>query len=341
MADSQIPERMKAVVLERYALDGSGLTVQERPVPKPGPGKVLVRVAASPINPSDLMFVRGLYGFRKELPVVPGFEGSGTVVACGEGLLPRVWKGRRVVIAVQKVGDGPWAEYVEVDAKSVLPLLPHVSMEQGACLLVNPMSALALIDIAKRRKAKALVHTAAGSALGRMIHLLGERARIQVIHVVRRPEQVAELKAEGRKHVLCSAEKGFEKELLALTEQLDAQLAYDAVGGELPGRIARGMPRGSTVMVYGGLALEDARIGVHELIFREQKLEGFWLSSWLRGMPPSRLLPMWLRLQRHAGEALATPIRAKYPLDQAKEAFAAYEAQMSGGKVLFVPGGEA
>ena len=81
-----IPRTMQAVLL---GIKGRPLTVGQIPVPQPGPGEVLVRMVASPINPSDLGFIKGNYGFQKPFPVVPGFEGSGTVVAIGSGLLPR------------------------------------------------------------------------------------------------------------------------------------------------------------------------------------------------------------------------------------------------------------
>ncbi len=87
---------MRAVQLTAYDGKAESLTVVERPVPHPGRGQVLARISAAPINPSDLTFLRGLYGFMKKLPVVPGFEGSGTVVAAGGGLMARAGVGRRV-----------------------------------------------------------------------------------------------------------------------------------------------------------------------------------------------------------------------------------------------------
>ena len=87
---------MSAVQLRAYDGKPESIAVAEVPVPQPGSGEVLVRIFASPINPSDLMFIRGLYGFKKPLPAIPGFEGSGTVVEAGAGIMPRLLKGRRV-----------------------------------------------------------------------------------------------------------------------------------------------------------------------------------------------------------------------------------------------------
>ena len=81
-----IPDQMTAVVLDSYT-GVNALRIERRPVPQPGPNEVLVKVAATPINPSDLAFLAGLYGFKKPTPVVPGFEGSGIVVAVGSGMM--------------------------------------------------------------------------------------------------------------------------------------------------------------------------------------------------------------------------------------------------------------
>ena len=125
---------MRAVQLRSYDGKPESITVVELPMLRPGPGQVLVRVAASPINPSDLMFIRGLYGFKKPLPAVPGFEGSGTVVEAGSGILARFLKGRRVACAAAdpNIAGGMWAEYLVTSAQSCVPLRKQVEMEQGA-----------------------------------------------------------------------------------------------------------------------------------------------------------------------------------------------------------------
>src|SRR4051812_10526360 len=98
---SDIPNTMRAVQLTNYDGRPESISfVENLPVPKPGPGQVLVKVAASPINPSDLAFLGGMYGFKKPLPTVPGFEGSGTVVATGSGTMARFLKGKRVACTV-------------------------------------------------------------------------------------------------------------------------------------------------------------------------------------------------------------------------------------------------
>jgi len=163
MAD--LPSSMRAVQLKDYEGRPGSLTVAEVQMPRPGPGEVLVRVAASPVNPSDLMFITGNYGFKKPLPATPGFEGSGTVVESGSGVMARFMKGRRVACAAAdpKSRGGMWAQYIVTSAQLCVPLRKQVEMEQGATMLVNPLTAWALVAEARRGGHRAAVQTAASA----------------------------------------------------------------------------------------------------------------------------------------------------------------------------------
>lgn len=160
-----IPASMQAVQLLAYDGKPESITVAEVPVPRPGPGEVLVKVYASPINPSDLMFVQGLYGFKKALPAVAGFEGSGVVVESGPGLMARYLKGKHVACAAAdaKISGGMWAEYIVTPAQVCVPLRKNVSLEQASSMLVNPLTAWALMEEARRGRHRAVVQTAAAA----------------------------------------------------------------------------------------------------------------------------------------------------------------------------------
>ncbi len=188
--------------------DGAGvpLAVREIPVPRPAAGQVLIRVAASPINPSDLRFLSGPPAGSTGA-IVPGLEGSGTVVSAAAGLIPRLLVGRRVAFASAQ--GGAWAEYAVAPATRCIPLGKNVSLEQGATLIVNPLTALAFFDIARRGGHTAIVNTAAASALGRMVIRLGRRAGVKVINIVRRREQVELLRELGADVVLDNSDAAF------------------------------------------------------------------------------------------------------------------------------------
>jgi len=334
-----IPDSMRAVQLLAYDGKPESIAVAEIPVPRPGPDEVLVRVFASTINPSDLMFIRGLYGFKKPLPAVPGFEGSGTVVEAGTGLMSRFLKGRRIACAAAdpKVTGGMWAEYVVTLAQLCVPLRKNVDLEQGAALLINPMTAWGLMHEARRGRHRAVVQTAAASALGRMIVRLGKRFSIPVINVVRRAEQVELLRRLDVEYIVNSSEPEFDNRLRELCHQLGASIGFDAVAGEMSARVLRAQPQGSRLLVYGALSLQPSQADPASLIFERKRLEGFWLTAWLR----SRTLLGQLRLARQIQELLPsdlkTDFQAKVPLQEAGRALQQYAANMTAGKVLLMP----
>src|SRR5215216_7428933 len=168
-----IPATMHAVQLDE---PNGSLTLRDIPVPRAQAGQVLIRMAAAPINPSDLGSLSGLsYSGKRKFPFTPGLEGSGTVMEAGAGIMPRLLKGRRVACSALLTGNGTWAEYMVTSAQLCIPLNRNVSLEQGSMLLVNPLSALALFEIAQQGKHPAMVSTAAASALGGMILRLGKR----------------------------------------------------------------------------------------------------------------------------------------------------------------------
>src|SRR5437899_618669 len=144
---ASLPETMRAVQLRDYEGKPTSISVAEVPVPRPRPGEVLVKVFASPVNPSDLAFISGNYGFKKPLPAIPGFEGSGTAVATGSGLMARFMKGWPVACAAAdaKSKGGLWAEYVVVPAHFCVPLGKDVNMEHTATMLVNQLTAESMV----------------------------------------------------------------------------------------------------------------------------------------------------------------------------------------------------
>jgi NADPH2:quinone reductase len=335
-----IPTEMRALVLQSHDDDlTQAMQVVTKPVPIPGPGQVLVRMEASPVNPSDTMFLKGRYGVKKDLPVVPGFEGSGTVVASGGGVLGSLWNSRRVACFASDGLDGTWAEYMVTDATRVIPVGKNVSFEQAATALVNPLTALALLEIAREKRAKAIVSTAAASQLGQMLLRLGNRRGVPIIHIVRRDEQVAHLKAMGGRYVLNSTNEDFESDLKQVTRELKSTLLVDAVAGDLTGQTLSQMPRGSTAVIYGALAMAPAQISASNLIFRNQRVEGFWLAKPMEGLSVLSMLRLLIRGRAvlNGDDLTQSEIRGSYSLEEAVNGIQEYAERMSDGKVIITP----
>lgn len=336
MSRETIPPQMKAVVLDTYT-GLESLRVEQKPVPRPGPNEVLVKVKASPINPSDLSFIEGNYGFRKPTPVVPGFEGSGEVVAVGSGMMAGYLNGKRVACVSQDKSDGVWAEYMVTKANLALPLDRTVSFEQGACSVVNPLTAMAFLEIIQTGGHKSIVQTAAASVLGQMISRMCQRAGIEVIQIVRREAQAEMLRKEGAKIVLNSHDSTFDQQLTEICHQHKARLAFDAVAGPLTMRLVDAMPPKSKVIVYGGLSYAPAQADPRKLIFQGKSIEGFWLTTWLARKNFIQSLLLWQRAQRLIMTELKSDIRMQVPLQEVQDAIRQYQSQMTGGKILLVP----
>ena len=328
-----LPRRMQALELNDYQ-GVAALRLVEKPVPEPQPGQLLVKMHAAPINPSDLLFLSGRYGQRKALPVVPGFEGSGVVVAAGSPLLRRLYLGRKVACGAAAAGDGTWAEYMCVAATACMPLR-SLDLEQGAMMLVNPLTAYLMLAQAKRQGHRAVIHSAAASSLGKMLLRLGLAKQMPIIHVVRRDAQVAELRALGAQYVLNSSHADFVAQLQEHSHNLRATLALDAVGGHLGGQLLEAMPPGSTLRSYGALAEEALQLDPRALIFAHKHIDGFWLADAFRpALAPALLRAVW-QLPQLVEQHLYSTVQARYRLADFQEALEHYQQHMSDGKVLW------
>jgi NADPH:quinone reductase-like Zn-dependent oxidoreductase len=329
-----IPSTMQAVQLDE---PNGKLTLREVPVPHPKAGQVLIRMAAAPLNPSDLGSLSGLsYSGTRQFPFTPGLEGSGTVVAAGEGMMPRLLNGRRVACSSPLTGNGTWAEYMVTSAQSCIPLNKNVSLEQGAMLIVNPLSALSILEIARSGKHRAIVSTAAASTLGQMLLRLGKRKDLPIIHVVRRQEQVDTLRALGGEYVLNSSEAGFVEQLQEMAHKLQATLLLDAVSGSMTQQLADAAPHGSTILLYSLLSGQDAIIDSRTAFVKNLHFDGWFLPNWLREKNLLQALQLSQRAQSLLGSDLESPIHKRFPLAAAQEGLETYVSNMGAGKILLV-----
>jgi len=224
-------------------------------VPEPGPGEVVVRVEASPINPSDLGLLlagadvtaavsggtdgrpvvtaplpdaamRAMAG-RAGIPMPVGNEGAGTVVAAGSSAAARALLGKTVAVA----GGGMYAQYRCVDASLCLELPEGTRAVDGASSFVNPMTVLGMVETMRLENHVALVHTAAASNLGQMLNRLCIEEQIPLVNIVRRHEQEELLRSAGAAYVCNSTSPDFMDELTAALKATAATVAFDATGG--------------------------------------------------------------------------------------------------------------
>lgn len=329
---------MKAVFIDKP--DGS-LVVKETVIPDPRAGEVIVKIAAAPINPSDIARIKNAHKIWDLATFIPGLEGSGRVVAAGKGLLPHLWLGKRVSCSSKYPSSGTWAEYMVTAAGNCFPLNRKVSDEQGSMSLVNPLTALAFFEIVRKNGHKAIINNAAASALGRMVELLGWKARIPVINIVRNQRQVDMLRGLGSVYVLNSTDPEFIDNLGSLSEKLEATLLFDSVcSGQLQ-QIIEALPRRSSVIIYGNLSGEEhIMINPRSLIDKDAHISGFYLGNRAKENGLVKNMMNLLKVGRLMKSGLKINIQGRFPLNRVQEALDTYIENMSAGKVLLIPGAQ-
>jgi NADPH:quinone reductase-like Zn-dependent oxidoreductase len=337
-----IPETMKAARLVKFVEDmkagpalAKNFELATLPVPVPKPGQVLVRMECSPINPSDLSSLQGTYNSaqREALPAQMGFEGSGTAVQSGGGIGGWFVNGKRVAV-ISKAGGRMWAEYAIVPAFQCVPLPSNVSFEEGCSVFVNPLTVAAFVEIAKQGKHKAILHTAAASALGKMLVRYAQRNGVEVVNVVRRPEQKEALEAIGARHVVDTSDAKWEAKLAEECKATECTLGFDAVAGELTGNVLKAMPSNAILHVYGGLSMQAvSNVRPTDLLFAGKQLKGFWLTAYLKTKSLMGQKRMIDNVTARLKDDFKTDIAQRFPLDKISDAVQYYVKNMSAGKV--------
>ena len=232
------------------------------PVPEPAANEVLVRIEASPINPSDLGLLFGAADMSSvkasgspERPVVRarspdaamkamagrmdvsmpvGNEGAGVVVAAGASEAAQALLGKTVAV----LGGAMYAQYRCIAADQCLVLPAGATPADGASSFVNPLTALGMVETMRREGHSALVHTAAASNLGQMLNRICMADGVALVNIVRKPEQAELLKAMGAAHVCMAGSATFLQDLTDALVATGATIAFDATGGgKLAGQI--------------------------------------------------------------------------------------------------------
>jgi NADPH:quinone reductase-like Zn-dependent oxidoreductase len=343
-----VPSEMKALLLvgDGYTRTPSGSVLEAMEpylepgsiaVPTPGPTQVLIKVSLASINPSDVMFIKGQYGQPRAKGQPAGFEGVGTVVASGDEPYPKSLVGKRVAFATGVSNWGSWAEYAVAEAVVCIPLLDTVRDEDGAAMIVNPLTALAMLDIVREEGEKAFVMTAGASQLCKLIISLAREAGFRPIVTVRRDDQIAALKELGGAYVLNEKAPDFKMRLREVMKAEQPRIFLDAVTGPLASAIFDVMPKRSRWIIYGRLDPEATIIREPgQLIFQHKHIEGFWLSEWMRQFRDRRGPAILEAQKRFSDGRWSTDVTAVVPL---AEAMARVPAELAkpNGKVFIRP----
>ncbi|MDN3652971.1 zinc-binding dehydrogenase [Thalassotalea ponticola] len=315
------------------------LQLQEKDLPSLKSGQVLVKMIASPVNPSDLVYLMGQYGLPPVDGAYAGFEGCGQVIEANAGLYGKYLTGKRVALSATPGADGLWAKYAIVQANHCLPVHADLTDAQAATLIVNPCTSVCLVDRAKQLGAKAMVLNAAASQVGKGVIRYAKTQGIKTIATVRSRANVEALKQLRADCVLLTSADDFCEQLKHACKTLGASVFIDAVADTDTPRVLAQMPSGSTAIVYGRLTETVDPYGgyfsVADVIFKNQRIEGFWLATELTKANPLRVLALSKKVQKLFRDGIfATDIYGQFNVDQFVPALEHYAVHKSDGKVL-------
>jgi NADPH:quinone reductase-like Zn-dependent oxidoreductase len=325
---------MQSVRFYEFGNPADVLRVEDVQRPEPGANQVLVRLRARSINPSDLLTVRGLYGALPKLPATPGLEGMGEVSAVGEGV-SNLRPGQRVIpLGVQ----GTWQEYILAASAQLIPVPDSISDQTAAQFVVNPLTAwIMTVEELALKPGEWLLQTAAGSTLGRVVLQIAALRGFKTINVVRRREQVEELKALGADECISTDDEDLIERVKQITGKAGLTKAIDAVGGETGAAVMRALGRGGVMLIYGLLSGQPMPVDGGRMIFTSTTLRGFWLSEWLRSAAPEHQQSVTTEMLRSmASNEIVPPVEAEYPLADVLKAAEHAERPGRSGKVLLV-----
>ena len=329
-------------------------------VPVPKDDEVLVRVEATPLNPSDLGLLFGAADMataqasgtasdpvitariphermaamagRVDQPMPVGNEGAGVVVAAGASDEARALMGKTVAI----LGGAMYSQYRAVKAKVCLVLPAGATAADGASCFVNPLTSQGMVETMRAEGHKALVHTAAASNLGQMLNRICLADKVGLVNIVRSPVQASLLRAQGAAQVCDSSDPAFVQQLTDALVATGATIAFDAVGGgPLAGQILSAMESAANLT-----AKEYSRYGsaVHKQVYIYGNLETgpttlsrSYGMAW--GVGGWYLTPFLQKIGRDAAQKLRDRVAAEL-----KTTFAShYSKEVSLAEVLSLP----
>jgi len=323
---------MKRAIFYQPGKPSDVLKIEDVPMPSVGPDEVLIKVLASPVNPSDTMFVQNLYGIRPQLPSPAGFEGVGIVAEAGANV--QIPVGTRASFT----GIGAWGTYIVAGQRALIPVPDTMSDDVAAQLFVNPFTAVAMVEESGVQPGQWLLITACASALGKMVIQICKMRGIKTIGTVRRDDLTQELKALGADAIINTQTEDLPKRVNEITDRAGAKAVLECVGGQAASEALKCLGRGGVMLIYGLLSLQDPTIDIGLMIFRELSLKGFWLTDWTRrvSIETRQSVAQEVIMLLGSGQ-VQLPVEAIYRLDEITQAVAHADAHGRWGKILIKP----
>ncbi|OLS19012.1 MAG: Phthiocerol synthesis polyketide synthase type I PpsC [Candidatus Heimdallarchaeota archaeon LC_2] len=292
---------------------------------------VSVELIASPINPSDILQIQGLYPTRKVLPSVFGSEGIAKISKIGDEV-NHLNVGDTILLPL---GVNTWQETLVVASKRLFPL-PEYDQFQLAMIGINPPTAYAMLtEFVNLESGDWLVQNAANSAVGRYIITLAGKMGFKTVNIVRRESLITELKDLGADIVVVDGPNVLNQVKKEIGDG-KIKLALDAVSGKATNDLATLLSYKGVIVSYGALSLESIQLNMGLLMSKAITLHTFWLVHWLRETSMEKIQSTYSNLITMIAQGeLRAKIDQTFPLEKYQDAFLLAMKEGRNGKVLF------
>jgi trans-2-enoyl-CoA reductase len=322
---------IKVVAYETHGNPAEVLQIKTEPWPSPAADEVVVQMRAAPVNPADINAIEGKYPARREVPAVPGFEGSGVVIEIGANV-SSIKKG---ALAILPHDIGTWREAVAVKAKDLVVVPPEIDPVSAAMLKINPMTAWRLLhDYVDLGRGDWVIQNAANSAVGRAVIQIARELGFKTVNVVRRPDLIDELRREGGDIVLVDGEE-LRNAVKSVTGDATIRLGLNSVGGDSALRLSNCLAFGGTLVSFGAMSLQPLKIPTGLLIFKDLRFRGIWINHWYDNATIAERMAAFNPLFDMAKRGLLkTKVEKAYSIDDAKAAVAHAMQSKRRGKII-------
>jgi mitochondrial enoyl-[acyl-carrier protein] reductase / trans-2-enoyl-CoA reductase len=325
-------ETISVAVYSAHGNPADVLRIETQPWPRPEHDEVVVEMQAAPINPADLNAIEGKYPGKREVPAVPGFEGSGIVSEVGQNIS----NGTVGSLVILPHDIGTWREACAVKASQVVIVPAEIDPVQAAMLKINPLTAWQLLHgYVELQRGDWVIQNAANSAAGRAVIQIAHVLGYKTVNVVRREELIAELRGEGGDVVLVDDEN-LRETVKGATGGAAIRLGLNAVGGESALRLMNCLAPSGTLVTFGAMSLQPLKIPNGLLIFKDLRFRGIWINKWYDNATPAERMAAFNPIFDMAKRGLLrTRIEKSYPLSEAKAALENAARGQRGGKIIF------
>ena len=310
--------------------------IQLNTLPEPALGQedVLISMEAAPLNPSDFLFVRGMYGVRPAFPSSVGAEGVGRVAKIGSKV-DAALQGRRVLI-LPTYEQGTWADQVVAPVRNLVPMSDEADPLQLSMIGINPATAYLLLNrYVSLMPGDWIGQTAANAAMGQYVIALAKLAGVKTLNVVRREEAAEQVRQWGGDRVVLQGDN-LHKDIEEALDGKKLSLVLDTVGGTPVGEVGKSLKSGGSIVVYAIQSGQLPVISPKDFIYRGLSLHGFWLINWIRNAPRAEIQEIYQKLgDLVADGSLSAAVEHVYSLEQFKEAFQQSLKSNRSGKILF------